>query len=318
MSTRQAVTHGCRLARISRRAALCVALMLTSALTNCNRPRSVAKTAPEASAISVAIKPGGPIIVRTSTAEFQLSAAGHLQAKFLHNGQELTLDEPEAKAGSSADYVVSGGKEIRDFILDLDHARIIDASGRLGASGKRIEVSGTSQSVTNLEMTIALEVYDSLPNLLLASTSYKNTGANDISLDRVVTQQHILNASLSDPKAPPYAMWSFHGSSEAWGKDDVMLISDKFARANPMQLVMHNDENQTGGGIPVVAFWTGSVGEAIGHAESVPLRLSLPVHTLADGRVNAAVVLDSDTRLQPGQLYATPLTFLTVFRGDFF
>jgi len=46
-----------------------------------------------------------------------------------------------------------------------------------------------------------------------------------------------------------------------------------------MQVVMHNDENQTGGGIPVVAFWTGSVGEAIGHAETVPLKLSLPVRT---------------------------------------
>src|ERR1019366_3960153 len=102
------------------------------------------------------------------------------------------------------------------------------------------------------------------------------------------------------------------------GKDDVMRITDKFSRANPMQLVMHNDENQTGGGIPVVAFWTGSVGEAIGHAEAVPLRLSLPVHTLADGRVNAAVVLDPDTHLQPGQVYATPLTFLLIFHGDFF
>ena len=257
-------------------------------------------------------------MIRTSTAEFQLTAAGYLQAKFLQNGQELTLDDPQAEAGSSADYVVSGGKEIRDFVLDLDHARITDASGRLGATGKRIEVTGKSQSIANLERTVALEVYDSLPNLVLASTSYKNTGTSDVTLDRVVTQQHILNASLSDQKARPYAMWSFHGSSEAWGKDDVMLITDKFSRANPMQLVMHNDENQTGGGIPVVAFWTGSVGEAIGHAEAVPLRLSLPVHTLADGRVNAAVVLDPDTHLQPGQVYATPLTFLLIFHGDFF
>ena len=32
-----------------------------------------------------------------------------------------------------------------------------------------------------------------------------------------------------------------------------------------------------GGGIPVVAFWTGSVGEAVGHVETLPLTLSLPV-----------------------------------------
>ena len=32
-----------------------------------------------------------------------------------------------------------------------------------------------------------------------------------------------------------------------------------------------------GGGIPVVAFWTASVGEAIGHVETLPWTLSIPV-----------------------------------------
>ena len=297
MSTPQADTHGCRLARISRLAGLCIVLLMASALTDCNQSPPAGKAVPTTSAISVTTRPGEPIVIRTSTAEFQLTAAGYLQARLLRDGQELTLDDPQPEAGSSADYVVSGGKEIRDFVLELDHVRITDASGRLGASGRRIEVTGKSQSIPSLETTVAIEVYDSLPNLALASTSYKNTGTVEVPLDRIVTQQHILNASLSDQKARPYAMWSFHGSSEAWGKDDVMFITDKFSRANPMQLVMHNDENQTGGGIPVVAFWTGSVGEAIGHAEAVPLRLSLPVHTLADGRVNAAVVLDPDVLL---------------------
>jgi hypothetical protein len=39
-----------------------------------------------------------------------------------------------------------------------------------------------------------------------------------------------------------------------------------------------------GGGIPVVAFWTASVGEAIGHVETVPLTLSMPVKVEQDGR----------------------------------
>jgi len=257
-------------------------------------------------------------VVRTSAAEFQVTASGYLQAKLLQNGQALTLDDPTAEANAGADYVVSGGTEIRDFVLDLEHARIADASGRLGAKGKRIEISGRSQSVAGLEKTLLMEVYDDFPSLALTSTSYKNTGTSDITLDRVVTQQHVLNASQSDPKVAPYAMWSFQGSSEAWGKDDVMQITAKFARANPMQVMQHNDENQTGGGIPVVAFWTGTVGEAIGHAETVPMPLSLPVRTLGDGRVNAAVVLDAATRLQPGVVYATPLTFVSVFRGDFY
>ena len=318
MNTRRAGSDGGRLLRNSQLAGLCLALLLTAPFTDCNRAPSGNPAVQAKSTIRITTEPGGPVMIRTSTAEFRLAANGYLQAKLLYHGQELTLDDPQADSNSSTDYVVSSGKEIQDFALDLDHARIIDASGRLGGSGKRIEISGKSQSVPGLEKTVALEVYDRFPNLLLSSTSYKNTGTSDVALNRVVTQQHILNASLSDPQVAPYAMWSFHGSSEAWGKDDVMFITDKFSRPNPMQVVLRNDENQTGGGIPVVAFWTKSVGEAIGHAEAVPTRLSLPVHTRADGRVDAAVVVDADSRLQPGQVYATPLTFVSVFYGDFF
>jgi alpha-galactosidase len=82
--------------------------------------------------------------------------------------------------------------------------------------------------------------------------------------------------------------------------------------------VMHNDENQTGGGLPIVAFWTRSVGEAVGSAETVPLQMAIPVHTEDDGRVYVSIVNDEHTQLQPGQVYATPRTFLAVYHGDFY
>ncbi|MBZ5679254.1 MAG: alpha-galactosidase [Acidobacteriia bacterium] len=254
--------------------------------------------------------------MNTAAAEFRLLPSGYLQASLLRDGQKWTLDDPPAN--TNADYPVIAGRETGDFVLDLDHANVSATSGRLGSRGKRIEVSGKSSSLPALEKTFVVEVYDDFPNFALSTVSYKNVGSADIPLDRVVMQQHILNASLQDHAALPYAMWSFHGSSEAWGKDDVMQIGPKFTRANPMQTMMHNDENQTGGGIPVVAFWTGTVGEAIGHAETVPLRLSLPVNTLASGQVNANITLDANTRLQPGQVYTTPLTFVSVFHGDFY
>ena len=299
-------------------AAFSLALLLAVSLVGCNHLRSKRAPARSQSAITVAVSSSGPLVIKTPTAEFQLTAAGYLQASLLREGRTVTLDDSQAEPKGSADSLMSSGKEISDFVLDFANARVTNASGRLGPEGKRVEVSGKSQSVPTIEKNIAIEVYDNLPNLALTSTSYKNLGTDEIPIERVVTQQHILNASLSDPNAAPFAIWSFHGSSEAWGKDDVMLINDKFTRANPMQVVMHNDENQTGGGIPVVAFWTGSVGEAIGHAETVPLRLSLPVRTRPDRRVNAEIVLDEDTRLAGGQGYTTPLTFVSVFHGDFY
>ena len=112
---------------------------------------------------------GSPIVVRTRFAEFRLLPSGYIQAILLREGQNLTLDDPAAE-DSNGDYLVSGGREIRDFMLDLDHAKVSSASGRLGARGKRIEVSGKSQSSPSLQKTLAMEVYDDFPALALTTT----------------------------------------------------------------------------------------------------------------------------------------------------
>jgi alpha-galactosidase len=293
----------------------CVAIAATN---GCSRQRSASDGTPGGTEITVIAQPGTPIVIKSSSAEFRVLPSGYIQAELLSNGTPVRLDDPQDANSAAGDTLIIAGKEIRDFKMDLDHAKVSDASARLGKKGKRIEFTGQSTSLPALQKTMTIEVYEDFPNLALSSTSYKNTGNADIPVDRVLTQQHFLNASLSDQQAAPYSMWSFHGSSEAWGKDDVMKITDKFVRANPMQTMMSNDENRTGGGIPVVAFWTGSVGEAIGHAEVVPLKLSLPVKAGTDGRVNAGVTMDANSTLSPGQVYATPLTFVSVFHGDFY
>jgi alpha-galactosidase len=318
MNGSQAYRPNSRSAPVRLLTSVCLWIVVSASFTTCNRGRSAATAEPPRSAISVASGSGGALVIRTAAAEFRLYPTGYVQAGLLRGGQVLTLDDPQPAGNGSANTLVTAGEELRDFVLDLHRAKISEASGRLGTLGKRVEISGNSSSAPALETAVLLEVYDDFPTLLLTSTSYKNAGTTDVPVDKVVTQQHVLNASLRDRNVRPYSMWSSHGSSEAWGKDDVVLLNSKFSRANPMQVVMHNDENQTGGGIPVVAFWTGSVGEAIGHAERVPLKLSLPVKTLTDGRVSAAIAFEGDTVLHPGEVFATPLTFLSVFHGDFY
>ncbi|HZO99178.1 MAG TPA: alpha-galactosidase, partial [Terriglobia bacterium] len=73
-----------------------------------------------------------------------------------------------------------------------------------------------------------------------------------------------------------------------------------------------------GGGIPVVAFWTASVGEAIGHVETLPLTVSLPVKVDKDGLVTTSVIIPADATLKPGDTYSTPRTFLAVYAGDYY
>jgi hypothetical protein len=87
-------------------------------------------------------KAGGPVILKSAAAEFDISPSGYLQAFLLKNGTWLTLDEPQAGITSSGDYLLSAGKEVRDFTSDFDQVKISDAQGMLGVRGQRVEIDG--------------------------------------------------------------------------------------------------------------------------------------------------------------------------------
>jgi len=265
--------------------------------------------------IKVNVSDGGPVTIQTSTAEFQVLPSGYVQGFLVKDGKKLTLDAPAVGVPGGSDYLSSGGKEVH-FTLDFSQAKVLESQAKMGR-GKRIEIPARplAPGQPGLQRTLAVEVYDDLPNMVLSTLEYRNTGNSDFKIDDVVTQSHRFDATLADPKAPPYDMWSFHGSSREWGEDDVTRITKNFTRANVMGEMI---KGGYGGGIPVVAFWTGSVGEAIGHVETLPLSLSLPVKVEKDGRVAASMTIPANTTLKPGETYSTPRSFLTVYSGDFY
>jgi alpha-galactosidase len=300
-------------------------LLATMLLLNmsCSRPPAKTETpAPEPSQVKVEIKPGGPIVVTTSAAEFQILPSGYIQASLLKGDQRLTLDEP---GGGASDVLVRNDKPVQ-FALDLGAVKVQDSMGKLGR-GKRLEIparsfdaaaskaSASDSSAPNIQRTLQVEVYDGFPNLLLSSADYRNAGQTELHIDRVIEQQHKFNASLAEKKTQPYDMWSFHGASYDWGKDDVIKLGRNFAQPNVMGAAV---KGGYGGGIPVVAFWTGTVGEAVGHVETLPLTLSLPVKVGGDGGVNAGVDIAANTTLKPGETYSTPRSFVAVYSGDFY
>lgn len=270
---------------------------------------------PPQSSIAVNAQSDG-IHLQTSQADFVLTPAGALLARLKNGTQWLTLDE----AGSNDGTLVTLDKlPITDFSRDLVHPRIQSAAGKLGALGKHVEVQGHSPS-TGLDEVLTVEVYDDFPTLALLSASYKNSSQKDLALNSVALQSHTLNASLADTTAHPHEMWAFFGSSLKWGKDDVLPIPAKFSQENPFgaPVETHDDLGRVGGGIPVVAFWTRNVGLAIGHLETLPLALSIPVETTSGGKVHAAINVPVGTTLKPGDTFSTPRTFVTVFHGDYY
>ena len=291
-------------------------LMVAVVSVGCGKkePPPAEKTAAQ-SRITVTAKVGAPVVVSSAEAEFDILPSGYVQAFLLKDGKRLSLDEPEAGAASAGDIVVVADSEIRDFALDFGHVNISDAGARLGATGKRVEIQGRSPSTAGIEKLFTLEVYDDFPTIALSTVAYKNSGTNELRIDRIATQRHRLDATLADPKSPPHDLWSFQGSAYDWGKPDVLRIQANFSQTNMMG---GPGPEGLGGGIPVVDFWSATSGEAIGHLETLPIVLSLPVRVESDGRVGISMVLEPQVSLKPGESYSTPWNFVMVHSGDYY
>ena len=285
-------------------------------MLSCSKTAAPPKPAPsKPSDIKVEVRDGGPVVLTTSTAEFQILPSGFVQAALLENGKRLTLDQPDVGSSGGSDSIVHDGKEL-DFVPDFSQAKVVEATGKLGR-GKRVQIPGRPLAPAGvpIERVLTVEAYDDFPNIALVSSTYKNAGAADFAIDQVLMQQHAFSAKQVDEKAQPYDMWSFQGSSYNWGEDDVQRLKRTSAQPNAMGEMV---KGGYGGGIPVVAFWTASVGEAIGHVETLPWTLSMPVKVGADGRVNASVTIPANTTLKAGESYSTPRSFVAVYAGDFY
>lgn len=275
------------------------------------------ESSPKVSSIRVNVS-NERIEIQSPVAEFDLSSTGYLKAVLKREGRSFTLDDPGNQAGQ---HIMADGKRTGDFSLDLVHASISDATGKIGRLGKHIEIAGTSPT-SKLAETMTVEVYDDFPGMAFLSASFRNIDSREIQLDSVTLQEHHLNASLSDPQAVAHDMWSFFGSSLKWGKDEVLRMPANFSQENPFSLpiAVDGDLGGAGGGIPVVAFWARNVGTAIGHIETLPLVLSIPVLTSrvqsrAGGPVSASVQIPASVSLKSGEIYSTPRTFLAVYSG---
>ena len=223
----------------------------------------------------------------------------------------------ESKSPNFSQVVLSAKKEHEGVLLDLVQAQVRDTTGKLGALGKHVEIAGTIPETTLTE-TLDLEIYDDFPNLALLSVSVRNSGQSDIPLDWVTLQRHQFAAPL-DSKSGSHPLWTFQGSSLMWGKDETFLMPAKFSQENPFgaPVPTKDDIGYVGGGIPVVAFWSRAVGEAIGHVETVPLTLSIPVHTAEAGKVETEVRVPADMVLKPGEVFPPRERFLPSIRVTF-
>jgi alpha-galactosidase len=295
---------------------LSAVVLVVAALASCqNKGTMTSPSTPTPKSLIQATSSPEGILIVSPTAEFRLNPSGVLTAALRKDGALLSLD---SKTMAAPQIVTLSNEDYSGVVLDTAKASIHEAAGKLGNLGKKIDINGNVPG-TDLEETLTLEVYDDFPNLAVVSLRLRYIGQKELSLEKLVLQRHSFAADAPTGEGA-HPLWTFEGSSLNWGKDEIFPVLAKFSQENPFgaPVEVKGDLGHVGGGIPVVAFWSGTVGEAIGHMETLPLVVSVPVQTTKDGRVEAGVSIPAKTVLKPGDIYSTPRTFLSVYSGDFY
>jgi len=200
--------------------------------------------------VNVSVRQGGPLVVRTPSSEFLLGSAGCVEARLLANGAVLTLDQNRDSTDCSSSVAIDG-RETSGLVLDFRRAKVTGIQVDAGGPGRRVEIPGrVASGGASVEMTFVLEIRDAFPNALVSTLTYRNVGTTEITLDRIAVPDRRLTASRVDAGSASQTLWSFHGSAERVGRDEVVALAPGFARSNALGAP---GPRGVGGGIPVVA-----------------------------------------------------------------
>ena len=207
----------------------------------------------------------------------------------------------------ASETVSAGAAQIEDFAFESRREERLD--DRLGP-GRRLTVTGRSADPAVVK-SVSVSVYDAFPRVAVVQVRYTNAGRGALRLDRWTANRHTLAAG--DAGRRP-AFWSYQAGSYESRPDWVLPLRKGFTQDNYQGM----NATDYGGGTPVVDVWRPDVGIAVGHLETSPRPVSLPVTMPTDSEATVAVRASGRFRLEPGQSFETPRTFVAVHHGDHF
>ena len=203
---------------------------------------------------------------------------------------------------------VIGGSAVAFQTVSTRKTNVSDAFG----DGVRLTVVSESVSEPKLVRTLDLTSYKEFPAVIVVDASFRNDSGSPVEIEGW-TACHLDVASSGDD---PY-FWSFQGQSTEARADWILPIREGFYQKNYMGM---NDEDY-GGGIPVVCLWRKDAGVIVGHIAPNPELVSLPVE-MKEGSTSASVSVlkefDNPRSIAPGESVATLKCFVGTYEGDCF
>ena len=169
--------------------------------------------------------------------------------------------------------------------------------------GRRTVLRGLSGT---MERALGVIFLDRYPGLALIDVIYRNTGAQPVAVAGWRAATHTLLAHAE-------GAWSFAGASYPDRRDCVQRVEPAFQQRNYMGM----NGADYGGGTPIAVVWRRDAGLAVGHVETVPHLVSLPV-SAQPGGTRIGMQAEKAMLLPPGGTLALPLTVVMVHQGDHF
>lgn len=251
---------------------------------------------------NAAAAPRGKDVARIGDAVLALEFDGQMHCRVL--SRRTARPAAVTAFGPSEQLRVKGGHWIGQFALGAQAADRVD-----GPHGPGLRHRLTGVSADGIEKTVAVTFYERHPGFAVLRTSYRNTGTRPLLVQAWTNSAHTLRpAAHGKPE-----FWTFSGSSHEDRRDWVQPLKPGFDQRNFMGM----NASDYGGGTPAADVWQRDCGLAVGHLDTVPRLVSLPVRQVPGGAA-LAVQFEQAATLQPGEALSTFDTFLALHTGDYF
>lgn len=252
------------------------------------------------------------VVAAGSTLEFSPALATSTRVRVGDENLSLEFDD------GLRSRIFAFGKQVTDFtnsevLLIADNAdlgpMVLTGQSRsvsrvAGFPGSTFTVSGISGS--GIEKTVELTFNSAMPGLAALVTRYRNSGSKAVKVRGWRNAAHTLPFHSA-------GFWSFSGASYADRRDWIQPMPVGFEQRNFMGM----NASDYGGGTPVADIWNRDIGLAVGHLETTPKLVALPIGASADG-ASIAIESDQPAEILPGETLSTHTCFLAVHRGDCF
>jgi alpha-galactosidase len=192
-----------------------------------------------------------------------------------------------------------------NFIDAID----FDDENNFGVNLKGEYVNGKIQ----IKKEVQALVLKQFPDFVITQVKYTNLGLDTLTVIGWTNNSY----SILPSKNTTPSFWSFQGASYDDRRDWVQPIFDGFNQENYMGM----NASDYGGGTPVSDIWRPNAGIAVGHLETNPKLVSIPVSFNSSDSVAKICVTYKflePNKLLPGESFETFETFVAIHKGDYF